>query len=92
VPSSEAVATYRGCYSAFKSLPSLLASPPPSPSTLLNTQIIISKAAQEKASKAKKATKSSKSHWHVDKVNKGKVAAASAMRKAKRTYGYQFRE
>jgi len=92
VPSSEAVAIYRGYYSAFKSLPSLLASPPPSPSTLLNTtQIIISKAAQEKASKAKKATsKSSKSH--NDKDNKGKVAAASATGKAKRTYGYQFRE
>ena len=43
-------------------------SPPPSPSTLLKAQIIITKAAQEKA-KAKKA-RAAKSF--VEKENKGK--------------------
>ena len=53
--------------------------PPPSPSTLLKAQIMVTKAAQEKA-KAKKAAKS-----HAEKENKGKAAATPAEGKAKRT-------
>ena len=65
-------------------------SPPPSPSTLLKAQIMVTKAAQEKA-KAKKAAKAAKSHVEKEnkgknvKSDKGKVAAAPAAGKAKRT-------
>ena len=66
------------------------ASPPPSSSTLLKAQIMVTKAAQEKA-KANKVANAAK--YHVKKENKGKnvksdkgkVAAASAAGKAKRT-------
>jgi hypothetical protein len=60
-------------------MPRTKPAPPPSPSTLLKAQIIVTKAAQEKA-KAKKAAKSL-----AEKENKGKVAAAPAAGKTKRT-------
>ena len=62
------------------------ASPPPSPSTLLKAQIIVTKAAQEKA-KAKKAAKSlaeKENKGKSGKSDKGKVAAAPAAGKTER--------
>ena len=63
-------------------------SPPPSPSTLLKAQIMVMKAAQEKA-KAKKVAKAAKSHIEKEnkgknvKSDKGKVAAAPDAGKVK---------
>ena len=63
-------------------------SPPPYPSTLLKAQIMVMKAAQEKA-KAKKVAKAAKSHVEKEnkgknmKSDKGKVAAAPDAGKVK---------
>ena len=60
------------------------ASPPPSPSTLLKAQIIVTKAAQEKA-KAAKSHIEKENKGKNGKSDKGKVAAAPAAGKAERT-------
>jgi hypothetical protein len=66
--------------------PTAKTSPPPSPSTLLKAQIIITKAAQEKAKEKAKARKAEKENkGKKGKSDKGKVATAFAAGKVKRT-------